>query len=94
MKKIKSYYILIINHSMELTKEQKKEIQEQQSQKYSTKRVTSPDLEKILLDEAIPVLDHGFVRVVDYKKGTTLQLFNQQQSLTEKEQKVSTDSGL
>ena len=48
MKKIKSYYILIINHSMELTKEQKKEIQEQQSQKYSTKRVTSPDLEKIL----------------------------------------------
>ena len=50
---------------MELTKEQKKEIQEQQSQKNSTKRVTSPELEKILY-EAIPVLDHGFVRVVDY----------------------------
>ena len=29
------------------------------------KRVTSPELEKILY-EAMPVLDHGFVRVVDY----------------------------
>ena len=37
----------------------------QKSQKYQTKRVTSPELEKILYD-AIPILDHGFVRVVDY----------------------------
>ena len=50
---------------MKLTKEQKKEINEQQLQKNSTKRVVSPALEKILYD-AIPVLDHGFVRVVDY----------------------------
>jgi thymidylate synthase (FAD) len=40
---------------MELTSEQKKEIQEQQSQSNSTKRVTSPELEKVLY-EAIPVL--------------------------------------
>ena len=33
---------------MELTSEQKKEIQEQQSQSNSTKRVTSPELEKVL----------------------------------------------
>ena len=50
---------------MKLTEEQKKEIIEQQAQKNTTKRVTSPELEKVLY-EAIPVLDHGFVRVVDY----------------------------
>ena len=50
---------------MKLTKEQKQEILDQQSQKNVTKRVTSPELEKILY-EALPVLDHGFVRVVDY----------------------------
>ena len=50
---------------MKLTSEQKQEIADQQAQKNSTKRVTSPELEKILY-EALPVLDHGFVRVVDY----------------------------
>jgi len=34
---------------MKLTDLQKKEIEEQQSQKNSTKRVTSPELEKILM---------------------------------------------
>ena len=50
---------------MELTDQQKKEITEQQSQINTTKRVTAPGLEKILY-EILPVLDHGFVRVVDY----------------------------
>ena len=50
---------------MKLTAEQKQEIADQQAQKHETKRVTSPELEKILY-EALPVLDHGFVRVVDY----------------------------
>ena len=50
---------------MKLTKEQEKEIKDQQSQSNNTKRVTSPELEKILY-EAIPILDHGFIRVVDY----------------------------
>ena len=50
---------------MKLTKEQKEDIKNQQTQSNSTKRVTSPELEKILY-EALPVLDHGFVRVVDY----------------------------
>ena len=48
---------------MKLTKEQKQEILDQQSQKNVTKRVTSAELEKILY-EATPVLDHGFVRVI------------------------------
>ena len=50
---------------MKLTKDQQLEISAQQSQKYETKRVTSTELEKILY-EALPVLDHGFVRVIDY----------------------------
>ena len=50
---------------MALSNQHKTEISEQQAQRNTTKRVTSPDLEKILY-EAIPVLDHGFVRVVDY----------------------------
>jgi thymidylate synthase (FAD) len=50
---------------MNLTTDQKTEIAEQQLQKNSTKRVTAPNLEKILYDE-MPALDHGFVRVVDY----------------------------
>ena len=56
-----SIYLLL----MELSEQQKKEITEQQNQKNTTKRVIAPELEKILY-EAIPVLDHGFVRVVDY----------------------------
>ena len=39
---------------MALSEQQKKDILEQQSQKNSTKRVTSPELEKILY-EAVPV---------------------------------------
>ena len=50
---------------MKLTKEQQEEIKNQQSQSNQTKRVTATELEKILY-EAIPALDHGFVRVVDY----------------------------
>ena len=45
---------------MKLTKEQTQEIKDQQSQENKTKRVTVPELEKILY-EALPVLDHGFV---------------------------------
>ena len=70
---------------MKLTKEQKQEIADQQAQKSETKRVTSPELEKILY-EALPVLDHGFVRVVDYM-GMIVLLFNLLEFHTEKEQK-------
>ena len=41
---------------MKLTKEQQEDIKNQQSQSNSTKRVTSPELEKILC-EALPALD-------------------------------------
>jgi thymidylate synthase (FAD) len=78
---------------MELTDLQKKEIEDQQSQKNSTKRVTSPELEKILY-EALPVLDHGFVRVVDYMGDDTSIVQSARVSYGKGTKKVSTDSGL
>ena len=78
---------------MELTDQQKKEIAEQQSQKNTTKRVTSPELEKILY-EVLPVLDHGFVRVVDYMGDDTSIVQSARVSYGKGTKKVSTDSGL
>ncbi|MBY0581065.1 MAG: FAD-dependent thymidylate synthase [Rickettsiales bacterium] len=43
----------------------KKEIRNLQEQKFTTKRATVEQLEEILY-EPIKVLDHGFIRVVDY----------------------------
>src|SRR5690349_5718129 len=48
-----------------LTAEQQQEIAAQQSAANETRRPTVPALEAMLF-EALPVLDHGFVRVVDY----------------------------
>ena len=78
---------------MELTDQQKKEITEQQSQKNTTKRVTSPELEEILY-EVVPVLDHGFVRVVDYMGDDTSIVQSARVSYGKGTKKVSTDSGL
>ena len=78
---------------MELTDLQKKEIEEQQSQKNLTKRVTSPELEKILY-EVLPVLDHGFVRVVDYMGDDTSIVQSARVSYGKGTKKVSTDNGL
>ncbi len=79
--------------NMKLTKEQKQEIADQQSQNNQTKRVTSPELEKILY-EAIPVLDHGFVRVVDYMGDDTSIVQSARVSYGKGTKKVSTDEGL
>ena len=78
---------------MKLTSEQKKEIQEQQSQNNSTKRVTSPELEKVLY-EAIPVLDHGFIRVIDYMGDDSSIVQSARVSYGKGTKKVSTDDGL
>ena len=50
---------------MELSAEQKAEIEAQRTDRHETRRATVPALEEILY-EPIPVLDHGFVRVIDY----------------------------
>ena len=78
---------------MKLTKEQIKEIKDQQSQQNTTKRVTALELEKILY-EAIPVLDHGFIRVVDYMGDDTSIVQSARVSYGKGTKKVSTDSGL
>ena len=78
---------------MALSNQHKTEIAEQQAQRNTTKRVTSPELEKILY-EAIPVLDHGFVRVVDYMGDDSSIVQAARVSYGKGTKKVSTDSGL
>ena len=78
---------------MKLTPEQKQEIADQQAQKNTTKRVTSKELEKILY-EALPVLDHGFVRVVDYMGDDSSIVQSARVSYGKGTKKVSTDEGL
>src|SRR5437763_11487368 len=50
---------------MPIKPEQVEQIANQRNQTHRTKRATVPALEEILY-EPIRVLDHGFVRVVDY----------------------------
>ena len=50
---------------MPLTDEQRQEVAAEQANTRPTRRATVPALEDILYEPA-PVLDHGFVRVVDY----------------------------
>ena len=78
---------------MKLTDQQKKEILEQQSQQNKTKRTVSVELEKILY-EAISVLDHGFIRVVDYMGEDSSIVQAARVSYGKGTKKVSTDSGL
>ena len=78
---------------MKLTKEQIQEIKDQQSQENITKRVSAPELEKILY-EVIPVLDHGFIRVVDYMGNDTSIVQAARVSYGKGTKKVNTDAGL
>ena len=78
---------------MKLNKEQIKDIKNQQEQSFKTKRVTAPELEKILY-EAIPILDHGFIRVIDYMGDDTSIVQAARVSYGKGTKKVSTDAGL
>jgi thymidylate synthase (FAD) len=78
---------------MKLTKEQQQEIKDLQSQENKTKRVIAPELEKILF-EVIPILDHGFVRVIDYMGDDTSIVQAARVSYGKGTKKVSTDAGL
>ena len=78
---------------MKLTKEQAQEIKDQQLQENKTKRATAPELEKVLY-EAISVLDHGFVRVVDYMGNDSSIVQAARVSYGKGTKKVNTDSGL
>ena len=78
---------------MKLTKEQINEINEQKSQNHSTRRAVSQNIEEILYD-AIPVLDHGFIRVVDYMGNDSSIVQAARVSYGKGTKKVNTDSGL
>ena len=75
---------------MKLTKDQIEEIKSQQDQVNNTKRVTVLELEKILY-EALPALDHGFVRVVDYMGDDTSIVQSARVSYGKGTKQVSTD---
>jgi thymidylate synthase (FAD) len=54
-----------VDAAMPLSREQQAEIAVERGQTRETRRATVPALEEILY-EALPVLDHGFVRAIDY----------------------------
>src|SRR5579859_6956686 len=78
---------------MSLTTEQQAEIQAQREQSAPTRRVVAQGLEAILY-EAIPVLDHGFVRVVDYMGDDSAIVQAARVSYGRGTRKVSDDRGL
>lgn len=78
---------------MAITAEQLKEIEEFRSNKNQTIRPISPELEEVLFTP-IPVLDHGFVRVVDYMGNDSSIVQAARVSYGAGTKKVSQDKGL
>ena len=78
---------------MELTKEQKAEIEIARSSSLKTRRPTVHMLEEILF-EPIPVLDHGFVRVIDYMGDDAAVVQAARVSYGKGTKKISDDAGL
>tara|TARA_B100000029_G_scaffold513947_2_gene615057 strand:+ start:377 stop:1384 length:1008 start_codon:yes stop_codon:yes gene_type:complete len=76
-----------------ISPEQRAEIDEQKAQRYDTRRATVPALEEILY-EPIPLLDHGFVRVIDYMGDDSAIVQAARVSYGKGTKKVSTDAGL
>jgi thymidylate synthase (FAD) len=78
---------------MRLRTEQQDDIVSQRSETRSTRRATVPALEEILY-ESLPVLDHGFVRVVDYMGDDAAIVQAARVSYGRGTRKVSEDRGL
>lgn len=78
---------------MPLNAAQKIELQELKQNNYQTGRVTVDALEEILY-EPIPVLDHGFVRVVDYMGDDNAIVQAARVSYGTGTKKVNQDAGL
>lgn len=78
---------------MPLTSEQQAEIERLRAETTSTRRVTVPALEEILY-AAIPLLDHGFVRVIDYMGDDSAVVQAARVSYGKGTKKVSEDRGL
>jgi thymidylate synthase (FAD) len=78
---------------MPLSPEQLAAIEEQRAQTQSTRRAVAPALEEILY-QAIPVLDHGIVRVIDYMGDDNAVVQAARVSYGRGTKKVSEDQGL
>ena len=76
-----------------LTDAQRAEIDAQRAMSDSTRRVTVPALEDLLYTE-IPVLDHGFIRVIDYMGDDGAVVQAARVSYGKGTKKVSNDRGL
>src|ERR1700739_1773554 len=76
-----------------VTPAQQAEIEAQRAQSAATRRATVPALEEILY-EPLPVLDHGFVRVVDYMGDDAAVVQAARVSYGRGTRKISEDQGL
>jgi thymidylate synthase (FAD) len=78
---------------MRLTSQQENEIAAQRAGERPTRRATVPALEDILF-EPLPVLDHGFVRVIDYMGDDAAVVQAARVSYGRGTRRVSEDQGL
>ncbi len=78
---------------MEYTQTNNAELQELKATSHQTKRATVPALEEILYDP-IPILDHGFIRVIDYMGDDSAIVQAARVSYGKGTKKVSEDQGL
>jgi thymidylate synthase (FAD) len=78
---------------MPLTDEQRDEVAAQRGESRTTRRATVPALEEILY-EPLPVLDHGFVRVIDYMGDDAAVVQAARVSYGRGTRRVSEDRGL
>ncbi|MBL6664931.1 MAG: FAD-dependent thymidylate synthase [Rickettsiales bacterium] len=78
---------------MALKKEQLAEIDQLRLQKHETLRPVSPELEKVLY-KPFEVLDHGFIRVVDYMGNDSAVVQAARVSYGQGTKKVNADKGL
>jgi thymidylate synthase (FAD) len=78
---------------MRLTRQQRDEIAAERAEEQRTLRATVPALEEILF-EPVPVLDHGFVRVVDYMGDDAAVVQAARVSYGRGTKRVSEDQGL
>ena len=78
---------------MPVTDDQQGEIMAQRAQHATTRRATVPALEELLFT-AMPVLDHGFVRVIDYMGDDAAVVQAARVSYGRGTRRVSEDAGL
>ncbi|MGK9232499.1 FAD-dependent thymidylate synthase [Inquilinus limosus] len=78
---------------MTITADQRAELDQIRAATFATRRATVPALEEILF-EPLPVLDHGFVRVIDYMGDDSAVVQAARVSYGRGTKKVSEDEGL